>query len=101
MTHALISFSLSPHLGVWPGGATGVEGQRDSKFREGKLYCVWNACRVSVAACNACVDACTCTCWCKCQCDNVYSCMDTCTCMCSSTHSCGCVADGGDAMAAF
>ena len=33
--------------------------------------------------------------------DNVHSCMDTCTCMCSSSHSCGCVADGGDAMAAF
>ena len=31
--------------------------------------------------------------------DNVYSCMDTCTCMCSSAHSCGCVADGRDAMA--
>ena len=24
--------------------------------------------------------------------------MDTCTCMCSSAHSCGCVADGGDAI---
>ena len=34
-------------------------------------------------------------------CDNVHSCMDTCTCMCSSAHSCGCVADGGDAMVAF
>ena len=22
------------------GGGTGVEGQRDGKFREGKLYCV-------------------------------------------------------------
>ena len=39
-----------------------------------------------------------CTCGCK---DNVHSCMDTCTCMCSSAHSCGCMADGGDAMAAF
>ena len=37
------------------GGATGVEGQRDGKFWEGKLYCY--ACRVSVAACNVCVDA--------------------------------------------
>ena len=49
------------------GGATGVEGQRDGEFwdgefREGKLYCVCCACRVSVAACNVCVDACTCTC---------------------------------------
>ena len=76
-----------------PGGlgdATGVEGQRDGKFREGKLRCV---CYSSVAACNMCVDACAY--------DNVQSCMDTCTCMCSSAHSCGCVADGGDAMAAF
>ena len=81
------------------GGATGVEG--DGKFREGKSYCVCYACRVSVAACNVCVDACTCTCGCKCKCDNVHSCMDTCTCMCSSAHSCGCVADGGDAMAAY
>ena len=93
MTHALINFSLSPHL-----GATGVEGQRDGKFREGKLHCV---CYSSVAACNVCVDACACTCGCKCKYDNVHSCMDTCTCMCSSSHSCGCVADGGDAMAAF
>ena len=46
-----------------------------------------------------CVGACTCTCGCKCKCDNVRSCMDTCTCMCSSAHSCGFVADGGDAMA--
>ena len=36
----------------------GVEGQGDGKFREGKLYCVCYACRVSVAACNVCVDAC-------------------------------------------
>ena len=35
------------------------------------------------------------------KCDNVHSCMDTCTYMCSSAHSCGCVANGGDAMAAF
>ena len=80
------------------GGATGVEGQRDGKFREGKLRCV---CYSSVAACNVCVDACACTCGCKCKYDNVHSCMDTCTCMCSSAHSCGCVADGGGAMAAF
>ena len=40
------------------GGATGVEGQRDGKFREGKLHCV---CYASVAACNVCVDACACT----------------------------------------
>ena len=26
------------------------------KFQEGKLYCVCYACRVSVAACNVCVD---------------------------------------------
>ena len=51
------------------GGAAGVEGRRDDKFGEGKLYCV---CRVSVGAC---VDACTCTCGCKCKCDNVHSCM--------------------------
>ena len=59
-----------------PGGlgcATGVEGQRDGKFREGMLYCVCYACRVSVAACNVCVNACTCTCGCKCKCDNVHS----------------------------
>ena len=35
------------------------------------------------------------------KCDNVHSCVDTCTCMCSSSHSCGCVVDGRDAMAAF
>ena len=29
-------------------GATGVEGQRDGKFREGKLYCVCYACKVSI-----------------------------------------------------
>ena len=85
------------------GGVTGVEGKRggkfrDGKFREGKLHCV---CYASVAACNVCVDACACTCGCKCKCDNVHSCMDTCTCVCSSAHSCGCVDDGGDAMAAF
>ena len=48
-----------------PGGlgvATGVEGQRDGEFwdgdfREGKLYCVCCACRVSVAVRNVCVDA--------------------------------------------
>ena len=49
------------------GGATGVEGQRDGKFRdgefrEGKLYCVCCACRVSVAVRNGCVDASACTC---------------------------------------
>ena len=46
-----------------PGGlgcAAGVEGQRDSKFWEGKLYFVCYACRVTVAACNVCVDACLC-----------------------------------------
>ena len=37
------------------GGATGVEGQRDGKFRESKFCCVCYACRVSVAACNVCV----------------------------------------------
>ena len=41
------------------------------------------------------------TCGCKCKCDNVHTCINTCTRMCSSTHSCGCVADGGDTMAAF
>ena len=35
-------------------GATGVEGQRDGKFREGKLCCVCYAYRVSVGACNVC-----------------------------------------------
>ena len=83
------------------GGATGVEGQRDGKFQEGKLYCVCYACRVSVAACNVCVDASACTCGCKCKFDNVHFCMDTCTCMCSSAHSYGCMADGRDAMVAF
>ena len=68
------------------------------RLHEGKLHCV---CYASVAACNVCVDACACTCGCKCKCDNVHSCMDTCTCMYSSTHSCGYVADGGGAMAAF
>ena len=81
-------------------GATRVEGQRNGK---GKLYSVCYACRVYVGACNMCVGSCTCTCQCgcKCKCDNVHSCMDMCTCMCSSAHSCGCVADGGDTMAAF
>ena len=44
------------------GGATGVEGQRDGEFREGKFYCVCCACRVSVAVRNVCVDASACTC---------------------------------------
>ena len=70
MTHALINFSLSPQGGL--GGATGVEGQRDGKLREGKLYCVCYAYRVSVAACNVCVDACTCTCGCKCKCECAF-----------------------------
>ena len=48
MTHALIDFSLSPHPGGL-GSAARVEGQRD-----GKLYCVCYACRVSVAACSVC-----------------------------------------------
>ena len=66
------------------GGATGVEGQRDGKFREGKfregkLHCV---CYSSVAACNVCVDACACTCGCKCKYDNVHSYMDTWKYMC-------------------
>ena len=61
-----------------PGGLGGATG--DGKFLEGKLRCV---CYSSVAAYN------------------VHSGMDTCTCMCSSAHSCWCVADGGDAMAAF
>ena len=48
------------------GGAIGVEGQGDAKFcdgkfREGKLHCVCYASRISVAACNVCVDAYTCT----------------------------------------
>ena len=96
MIHALINFSLSPHLGVWrvPLGLRG----KGMVSREGKLHCV---CYASVAACNVCVDACACTCGYKCKCDNVHSCMDTCTCMYSSAHSCGCVSDGGDAMAAF
>ena len=66
----------------------------------GKVSCIvcYAYTRVSVAACNVCVGACACTCGCKCKCDNVHSCMDTCTCMSSSAHSCGCVADGGDAI---
>ena len=78
------------------GGATGVEGQR-----AGKVSCIELVMHVEyllVHVLNVCVGACTCTCGCNCKCD---SCMDTCTCMYSSAHSCGCVADGGDAMAAF
>ena len=56
------------------GSATGVEGQRD-----GKLYCVCYACRVSVAACSVLMEVHVYTCGCKCKCDNVHSCMDTCT----------------------
>ena len=66
----------------------------------GKVSCIVFVMH-SVGACNVCVDACTCTCGCKCKCDNVHSCMDTCTYMCSSAHSCGCVADGRDAMMAL
>ena len=40
-------------------------------------------------------------CECVRKCDNVHSFMDTGTCICSSAHSCGCVVNGGDAMAAF
>ena len=74
--------------------------QRDGKFREGKLYfvlvmhvelvhlmCVWVHVHVLGGR--------------KCKYDNVHSCMDTCACVCSSTHSCGCMADGGDAMVVF
>ena len=79
-------------------GATGVEGQRDGRFRS----CVVFVMHVEYLLLRVmCVDACTCTCGCKCKCDNVHSCMDTCTCMCSSAHGCGCVVDGGDTMAAF
>ena len=78
------------------GGATGVEGHR-----EGKLYSVCYACRVSGGACNVCVGACTCTCGCKCKCDNVPSYIDTCTCICGSTCGCGCVADGRGTVVAF
>ena len=60
----------------------------------GKVNCI-----VYVGTCNV-VRACTCTCGCKCKCDNVQSCMDACTCICSSARSCGCVADGGDAVVA-
>ena len=35
------------------------------------------------------------------KCDNVHSRMDACTCMCTSAHSCGCMANGEDAKAAF
>ena len=66
------------------GGATGVEGQRDGKFRKGKLYCV--CCRVNVGECNMCVGACTCKSvhvQCTCKCNNVHSCMDTCTVLCA------------------
>ena len=72
-----------------------------SSGKESCIVVVVHVYRVSVGACNVCNCACTCTCGCKCKCDNVHSCMDTCTCMCSSAHSCGCVADGGDIMAAF
>ena len=67
MTHALINFSLSPHLGVW-GVPLGLRGK-------GMVSSGCIACRVSVGACNVCVGACTCTCTCgcKCKCDNVHS----------------------------
>ena len=48
LMHALINFSLNPHL----GSTAGVEGQRDGKFREGKWYCVCS------------VGECTCRCTC-------------------------------------
>ena len=66
----------------------------------GKVSCIVFVMHVEylLMCVNVCVDACTCTCGCKCKCDNVHSCMDRCTCMGSSA---GCVADGGDAMAAF
>ena len=84
------------------GGATGVEEQKDGKLQEGKLYCVFVMhVEYLLLHVNVCVDACACTCGCKCKCDNVHFCMDTCTCMCSSAHSCGCVANDGDTMAAF
>ena len=38
-----------------PGDLGGAAGQRDGKFREGKLYYVCYACRASVGACNVCV----------------------------------------------
>ena len=80
------------------GGATGVEGQ--GMASSGKVSCIVFVMHVEylLMCVHVCVDACTGTCGCKCKCDNVHSCMDRCTCMGSSS---GCVADGGDAMAAF
>ena len=75
------------------GGTTGVEGQRDGKFWEGKWSCV-----CSVGKRNMCIGACSCRCTCTYRCHNVHSSLNTCTCMCSSVHSCGCVADGRDTM---
>ena len=69
------------------------------KFQEGKLYCVCYACRVSVAACNVCVDVLVGVNVSVIMCILVW--IPVRVRMYSSTHSCGCVADGGDAMAAF
>ena len=92
MTHALINFSLSHHLGVW-GVPLGLRGKgMDGKFRVSCVVFVMHV-EYLLLRVNVCVDACACTCGCKCKCDNVHSCMNT--------HSCGCVADGRDAMAAF
>ena len=91
MTHALINFSVSL---VW-GSAAGVEGH---KFREGKLDCVCYAveyplvhvmCVLMYVHVLVGVNV------------SVIMCIPMDTCMCSSAHSCGCVADGGDTMAAF
>ena len=81
-----------------PGGlrcAAGVEGQRDGKSR--KVICIVFAMHVEYLLLHV-----------TCVLMHVHvlvvgviMCMDTCTCMYSSTHSCRCMADGGDAMAAF
>ena len=82
---------LSPHLGVL---YTGVEGQRAGMVSSGKVSCIvmhveYLLLRVMCVLMHVHVFV------------GVHTCMDICTCTCSSAHSCGCVADGGDAMAAF
>ena len=83
------------------GGATGVEGQRD--VSSGMVSCIvfvihieYLLLRVMYVLMQVYVLVGV-----NVKCDNVHSRMDTYTCMCSSARSCGCVADGGDAIAAF
>ena len=69
MTHALINFSLSPHLGVW-GVPLGLRGK--GMVSSGKVSCIVFVMHLLLRV------MCVLMHGCKCKCDNVHSCMDVC-----------------------